>query len=124
MSGIHTLTIGYTKDRYLAEEIARATGAKELIILTCLEGNSLHLDTAERKEWIRNGWTLDGKKAHKILKEVSTEEDEEQKKKETGETKQESRKHWIQRASSHEGYSEGGRLKAYMQVKGQLKEEE
>ena len=39
------LTIGYTKDIELAEQVARATGAKELIIETRPEGDTLMLST-------------------------------------------------------------------------------
>ena len=67
MVGIQTLTIGYTKDIVLAEEIARDIGTKELIIRVHPEGNSLGLNTEERALWSDAGWSLDGSKAHKWL---------------------------------------------------------
>ena len=67
MVGIKTLTIGYTKDIELAEDIARATGAQELIIRTCPEGHGLNLNSEERETWLGNRWRLEGKAAHKTL---------------------------------------------------------
>ena len=49
MVGIKILTIGYTKDIELAEQIARLTGAKELEVLTSPEVNMLMLSEKERE---------------------------------------------------------------------------
>ncbi|KAL9118119.1 MAG: hypothetical protein Q9187_005337 [Circinaria calcarea] len=67
MLGIKTLTIGYTKDIELAEEIAKDAGAEELVIRVCPEGNTLHLSREERREWINRGWRLGEATAHKTL---------------------------------------------------------
>ncbi|MCJ1320492.1 hypothetical protein MMC15_005832 [Xylographa vitiligo] len=67
MVGIKALTIGYTKDIQLAEEIAYDAGAKELIIRAHPEGDTLGLNTEERKAWIEKGWRLQGATAHKSL---------------------------------------------------------
>ena len=65
--GIKTLTIGYTKDIELAEQIARLTGAKELEVRTSPEGNMLMLNEQERELWLERGWGLKGKTAHRTL---------------------------------------------------------
>ena len=67
MVGIKALTIGYTKDIELAERVAGATGAKELIIETRPEGDTLMLDEDEQAEWRKRGWRLEGRTAKKTL---------------------------------------------------------
>ena len=109
MVGIKTLTIGYTKDIGLAEKIARATGAKELLIETRPEGNTLMLNTEEQAEWRNRGWTLEGRTAKKtlvadIVNDHSGDESERERK----------RRSDVQNTHLKEGYSEGGRLKADM----------
>ena len=117
MIGIKTLTIGYTKDIELAEEIARATGAKELFIETRPEGDTLLLDTEEQAEWRNRGWRLEGRTAKKTLVAITEnkgsmgetkEEKEKEKEKEGKEMTKAESGYWS------EGYSEGGRLKASM----------
>ena len=110
MVGIKTLTIGYTRDIELAEKIARATGAKELLVETRPEGDTLMLNSEEQVEWRRRGWTLDGRTAKKglvanTLDDRTCDEDDREKKGE------------IQSIHGSEGYSEGGRLKASMLIK-------
>ncbi len=118
MVGIKTLTIGYTKDIELAEKIARSTGANELEIETCLEGHKLFLNDEEQQHWRNKGWRLEGKVARKMLLIDSTKEHDEQEQ-EMEDVKMDTKKRRVQREMSHKGYSEGGRLKANMQVKGQ-----
>ncbi|MCJ1399769.1 hypothetical protein MMC11_002972 [Xylographa trunciseda] len=65
--GIKTLTIGYTKDIELAEEIAHDAGAEELIIRVYPEGETLGLNNEERKVWAKKGWRLEGATARKSL---------------------------------------------------------
>ena len=67
ITGIKTLTIGYTKDIELAEEIAKGAGAEELIIRVHALGNSLTLSQEERTRWIAKGWRLDQATAYKKL---------------------------------------------------------
>ncbi|MCJ1287316.1 hypothetical protein MMC26_006664 [Xylographa opegraphella] len=67
MVGIKILTIGYTKDIELAEEIAHDAGAEELIIQVHPEGDTLGLNNEERKAWAAKGWRLEGAMAHKRL---------------------------------------------------------
>ena len=67
MVGIKSLTIGYTKDIELAEQIVRLTGAKELEVRTSPEGNMLMLNEKERELWLERGWELKGKTAHQTL---------------------------------------------------------
>ncbi len=67
MVGIKTLTIGYTKDIELAEQIAQLTGAKELEVSTSPEGNMLMLNEKERELWLERGRELKGKTAHQTL---------------------------------------------------------
>lgn len=55
MVGIKSLTIGYTGDIKLAEQIARLTGAKELKVRTTPEGNMLMLNEKERELWLERG---------------------------------------------------------------------
>lgn len=50
MIDVKTLIIGYTSDIELAQEIAIATGAKELYIETRSENNTLMLKTEEQAE--------------------------------------------------------------------------
>lgn len=107
MVGIKTLTIGYTKDNELAEKIARATGAKELLIETRPEGETLMLDTEEQAKWRNRGWRLEGRTAKKTLVANAPEEGSR-----NGANVEKKRE--LQRAYSNEGYSEGGRLKAGM----------
>lgn len=107
MIGIKTLTIGYTKDIELAEEIARATGAKQLLIETMPEGNTLMLSAAEQAEWASRGWSLEGRTAKKALKPNTVEDY-------SGNGTEEERKNEVQKGYISEGYAEGGRLKASM----------
>ncbi|MCJ1473939.1 hypothetical protein MMC13_002595 [Lambiella insularis] len=72
MVGIKTLTIGYTKDIELAEEIAKDAGAEELIISVRPEGVSLGLNDAERRQWLKSGWRLEGTTARKHLDTPNT----------------------------------------------------
>ncbi|KAK4691041.1 hypothetical protein P7C71_g5877, partial [Lecanoromycetidae sp. Uapishka_2] len=118
MFGIRTLTIGYTKDIELAEKIARLTGAKELEIETCPEGRKLFLNDKEQQDWRDRGWRLEGKTARKTLLQDATDEEGEEKQREEKAVTQ-IRRRGVQRTLSAGGYSEGGRLKAIMQVKGQ-----
>ena len=109
MVGIKTLSIGYTRDIELAEEIARATGAKELRIETRPEGETLMLDAKEQAKWRKKGWTLEGRTAKKMLRpnavdDVATRITEKGKKSK------------IESGNVKEGYSEGGRLKANMLI--------
>lgn len=67
MVGIYSLTIGYTKDIHLAEEIAKDAGARELTIKVCQEGDTLGLRKEERENWEKQGWRLEGAIAHKTL---------------------------------------------------------
>lgn len=115
MLGIQTLTIGYTKDIALAETIARETGAKELIIRTCPEARSLNLSKNDQAMWIEKGWRLEGHLACKTLIEETAEE-EDARMKQIKIVNGVSRKDRMQRTISWEGYSEGGRLKAGMEV--------
>ena len=68
MVGIKTLTIGYTKDIELAEQIAQDAGAEELIVKVQPEGHSLGLSDEERLLWWNRGWRLAGDTAHKSLR--------------------------------------------------------
>lgn len=107
MIGIKTLTIGYTRDIELAEKVARATGATELLVETRPEGDTLTLSVNEQAEWRKRGWRLEGRTAKMTLmanlaKNQSADESEERK---TGKS---------QSQHMSEGYSEGGRLKASM----------
>ena len=106
MIGINTLTIGYTKDIKLAEEIARASGAQELFIETRPEGDTLMLDVEERALWRNKGWTLEGRTAKKTLVSISEENFR------VG--IREERKSEMQSGFISGGYSEAGRLKANM----------
>lgn len=67
MAGIQSLTIGYTKDIQLAEEIAKDAGARELTIKVHAEGNTLGLRQEERVRWEKQGWRLEGATANKKL---------------------------------------------------------
>ena len=71
MVGIQRLTIGYTKDFEMAEEIAKVAGIKDLIIRVRPEGNSLGLSQEERTQWLMSGWKIEGAVASKTLKRVS-----------------------------------------------------
>ena len=107
MIGIKTLTIGYTRDIELAEKVARATGATELLVETRPEGDTLTLSVKEQAEWRKRGWRLEGRTAKKTLvanlvKDYSGDESEQGSKGE------------VQHDYKGEGYSEGGRLKASM----------
>lgn len=119
MVGIKTLTIGYTKDIELAEKIARSTGAQALEIETCPEGRKLFLNDYEQQYWQEKGWRLEGKTARKtLIKEEGIDDDEaHQRRRDRSLTK--IKKRIVQRELSDEGYSEGGRLKANMEIKGQ-----
>lgn len=107
MIGVKTLTIGYTKDIKLAEKIARATGAKELIIETRPEGDTLMLNAKEQGKWRKRGWRLEGRKAKKTLMANIVEDH-------SGNGTEEERRSEMQRGPTREGYSGGGRLKASM----------
>lgn len=107
MIGIKTLTIGYTKDIELAEKIARATGAKQLLIETRPEGDTLMLNAEEQAEWRSRNWILDGRTARKTLLTNIVEDH-------SGNKTEEERKKEMQGGHKSEGYSEGGRLKASM----------
>lgn len=100
MVGIRILAIGYTRDIGLAETIAREAGAKELVIHTCPEAQSLNLSDEEQALWEEKGWRLEGKKACKTLMEAWRMQPKAE----------------PQHERSHEGYSEGGRLTADMEV--------
>lgn len=106
MVGIMRLVIGYTRDIGLAETIAREAGAKELVIRTCPEGQTLNLSNEEKAMWIDKGWWLKGQMACKTLVEETPGEEE-------GRVQSKAE---LQRDISYEGYSEGGRLKADMEV--------
>ena len=106
MVGIKTLTIGYTRDIELAENIARATGANELRIETMPEGDTLMLNDEEKAKWRKRGWELEGRTAKKNLV-ADTVDDR------TGDERMTK----IQSGNITKGYSEGGRLKANMLVK-------
>lgn len=105
MIGIKTLTIGYTRDITLAEEIAREAGANELVIRTCPEGDTLNLSKSDQAMWIEKGWRLEGHVACKTLIEELPHEPEDR--------YQQKNKRQRQALG---GYSEGGRLTASMQV--------
>ena len=107
MIGINTLTIGYTKDIKLAEEIARASGAKELFIETRPEGDTLMLNAEEKALWRNGGWTLDGRTAKKTLVPSLGEDS-------FRAGIREERKSEMQSGYISGGYSEAGRLKANM----------
>lgn len=104
MVGIKTLTIGYTKDITLAEEIAREAGANMLVIRTCPEGDTLNLDEDDRAMWIERGWRLESHSAFKALIEEAPAEPDDQ-------VQQKKR-----RTEALRGDSEGGRLKANTRV--------
>jgi len=67
MVGIKSLTLGYTKDIRLAEEVAQDVGVWELIVIVHPEGKSLGLNEHERLHWSNRGWRLEGAKAFKSL---------------------------------------------------------
>ncbi|KAI4130817.1 MAG: hypothetical protein LQ347_003235 [Umbilicaria vellea] len=67
MVGIHSLTIGYTKDIQLAEGIAKDAGAQELAIKVHADGKALGLRQEERVRWEEQGWRLEGATATKNL---------------------------------------------------------
>lgn len=67
MVGINSLTIGYTKDIKLAEDIAKDAGARELTIRVYPEGNTLGLRQEDRLKWEKQGWRLEAATAHKSL---------------------------------------------------------
>lgn len=110
MVGIKSLTIGYTKDIELAEQVARATGAKELIIETRPEGDTLMLNSEEKAQWSKRNWTLQGRTARKTLVADVVNDY-------PSNAVKEERKSEIQSGHVKEGYSEGGRLMASMLVK-------
>ncbi|MCJ1392814.1 hypothetical protein MMC18_005685 [Xylographa bjoerkii] len=100
MIGIKALTIGYTKDIQLAEEIAHDAGAEELIIRVRAEGNTLGLNSEERRAWVEKGWKLEAATAHKRLIRNNT----------------------LQRELPIEEESEGGRLKSSMLKRKQIRD--
>ena len=67
MMGVKILTVGYTKDADLVEDIAKAIGAQEVIIRVCPEANLLWLDKDERLNWSKHGWQFEGAVAFKSL---------------------------------------------------------
>ncbi len=105
--GIKTLTIGYTKDIKLAEKIAIATGARELLVETRPEGETLMLNEKEQAKWRHRGWRLEGRMAKKTLVANILEDY-------SGGGTEGDRKSEVQGGHTSEGYSEGGRLKASM----------
>ncbi len=107
MIGIKTLTIGYTKDIELAENIARATGAQELLIETRPEGDTLMLDVEEQAEWRNRGWRLEGRTAKKILVANLVEEN-------PAEVNQDERKNKMRNVYTDRDDPDAGRLKANM----------
>ena len=112
--GLDTLTIGYTKDILLAEEIALATGAKQLIIRVCPEGNTLNLNAEERQDWEDYGWRLEETMAYKTLISGETLMEQQQQQEDDKARKRDQQQE--QCKGSEPGYSEGGRLKASMMV--------
>ena len=84
------------------------------MIRTCPEGHTLNLNNKERAKWIEKGWRLVGQEAHKTLIEESPEEEAQQTQRKEEENRQ-SHKEKLQREMS-QGSSEGGRLKASMEV--------
>lgn len=144
--GIQTLTIGYTKDIELAEAIAREAGVKELsktfhtlfpptantnhiatttiVIRTCPEGEDLFLSRSERAKWIERGWRLVGRTARKTLINESPEQPASQiLRQRDADANLHRQKHKMQREMSIDGYSEGGRLKANMEVGSRIERE-
>ena len=107
MIGIKTLTIGYTKDIELAENIARATGAQELLIETRPEGDTLMLDEEEQAEWRNRGWRLEGRTAKKILVANLVEGN-------PAEVNQDERKNKMRDVYTNRDDPDAGRLKANM----------
>lgn len=107
MIGIKTLTIGYTRDIELAEKVARATGATELLVETRPEGDTLTLSLKEQAGWRKRGWRLEGRTAKKTLMANLVKDN-------SGDENEEGRKAGVQSDYMGEGYSEGGRLKASM----------
>ena len=114
MTGITTLTIGYTKDNELAEEIARATGARELVIKCCPEGNERNLNEQEEQRWLNNDWRFMGKAAHKTL---IAEELEDQEMTEERDKLMERRKSLIQGERGIGTAADIGRIMSSMEVK-------
>lgn len=112
MVGIKTLTIGYTRDIELAENVARATGAKELCIETQPEGETLMLNEEEQAEWRNRGWTLVGRTAKKTLVPIVEDDDDDARSR----TEEKDKQIKIQSGNVNKGYSEGGRLKASMLI--------
>ncbi|CAD6577579.1 MAG: hypothetical protein ASARMPREDX12_008402 [Alectoria sarmentosa] len=107
MIGIKTLTIGYTKDIELAEKIARATGAKHLLIETRPEGDTLMLNAEEQAKWRSRDWRLEGRTAKKTLVTNIVEDY-------SGNRTEKESKSEMQGGHKSERWSEGGRLKASM----------
>ena len=105
--GVKTLTIGYTKDIKLAEKIARATGARELLVETRPEGETLMLNEKEQAKWRHRGWRLEGRTAKKTLVANILEDH-------SGGGTEGKRQSEVQGGHTSEGYSEGGRLMASM----------
>lgn len=116
MIGIKTLTIGYTRDIELAEEIAKATGAKELYIETQPEGETLMLNTEEQAEWRNRDWTLEGRTAKKTLVANTADDHADDKSKERKSEIQNEGDNGDENENVNQNYSEGGRLKASMLV--------
>ena len=110
--GLHTLTIGYTKDIALAVKIARSTGAKALEIETCPQGTKLFLNDEEQRHWCDEGWRLEGRTARMTLtKDAMDEESADKQRVHTSRTL--SKKRRLQGKLSDEG---SGRLLANMQA--------
>lgn len=70
MLGIKALTIGYTKDLCLVEEIAKAVGVEELVVRFRLEYVQNHdTSTEEWDRWAESGWQLESDRARKSFGE-------------------------------------------------------
>ncbi|KAI9814206.1 MAG: hypothetical protein M1827_003372 [Pycnora praestabilis] len=67
MRGLKQLTVGYTRDVILAEEIARTAGVEEIIIRVRPEDHHHGLTREEHAQWIIGGWHFEGAEAHKTL---------------------------------------------------------
>ena len=91
----------------LAENVARATGAEELVVETRPEGNTLMLNVEEQARWRKKGWRLEGRTAKRTLRANNVEDDSEA-------GTDEEKKSEVQSVCKSGGYSEGGRLKASM----------
>ncbi|MCJ1359573.1 MAG: hypothetical protein MMC33_009575 [Icmadophila ericetorum] len=64
--GIKKLTIGYTRDFELAEEVAQCVGAQEVVVRVRPEGTWVGLSCEEQGQWLSKGWRVEGAMMHKI----------------------------------------------------------